>query len=102
MPSSKETGVNENGAASGLPSFFFDGPPRTATTWLHAVLSECAWLSYPTKETHFFDRHFDRRLAWFNHIVARETISPFHDLCFGHELLHDVDTAFSLSTLIWH
>lgn len=61
----KEAGVNGNGAASRLPSFFLVGPPRTATTWLYAVLSECAWLSCPTKETRFFDKHFDRGLAWY-------------------------------------
>jgi len=48
-----------------LPSFFIIGPPRTGTTWLHGVLSECAWLSHPTKETRFFDRHFDRGLEWY-------------------------------------
>jgi hypothetical protein len=58
-------GANGNGTKSGLPSFFVVGPPRTATTWLYAVLSECAWLSYPTKETRFFDKHFDRGLDWY-------------------------------------
>jgi hypothetical protein len=48
-----------------LPSFFVIGPPRTGTTWLHMVLSECAWLSNPTKETRFFDKHFERGLAWY-------------------------------------
>jgi hypothetical protein len=28
-------------------------------------LSQCAWLSHPTKETRFFDKHFDRGLAWY-------------------------------------
>jgi hypothetical protein len=49
----------------GLPSFFVIGPPRTGTTWLHSILSECAWLPYPTKETRFFDQHFDRGLDWY-------------------------------------
>lgn len=56
---------NGNAAASLLPSFFVVGPPRTATTWLYAVLNQCAWLSYPTKETRFFDKHFDRGLVWY-------------------------------------
>jgi Sulfotransferase domain len=65
--------MSENGfekKASGrraftLPSFFLVGPPRTGTTWLHTVLNERAWLSYPTKETRFFDKHFNRGLSWY-------------------------------------
>ncbi|HET6179971.1 MAG TPA: sulfotransferase [Candidatus Sulfotelmatobacter sp.] len=48
-----------------LPSFFILGPPRTGTSWLHNVLSQCVWLSHPTKETRFFDKHFDRGLDWY-------------------------------------
>jgi len=48
-----------------LPSFFVVGPPRTGTSWLHTVLGQCAWLSHPTKETRFFDKNFDRGLAWY-------------------------------------
>lgn len=58
-------GMNEEGTAPRLPSFFIVGPPRTASSWLYGILSECAWLSYPTKETRFFDKHFDRGLAWY-------------------------------------
>lgn len=50
---------------SNLPSFFVIGPPRTGTSWLHMVLSECAWLSHPTKETRFFDKYFERGLSWY-------------------------------------
>jgi hypothetical protein len=50
---------------AGLPSFFIVGPPRTGTTWLHSLLSECAWLPHPTKETRFFDKYFDRGLVWY-------------------------------------
>jgi hypothetical protein len=53
------------GYDTGLPSFFIIGPPRTGTTWLHTVLSECARLSHPTKETRFFDKHFERGLDWY-------------------------------------
>jgi hypothetical protein len=49
-----------------LPSFFVIGPPRTGTSWLHSVLSQRAWLSNPTKETRFFDRHFHRGLEWYS------------------------------------
>jgi hypothetical protein len=48
-----------------LPSFFIIGPPRTGTTWLHGVLGDRAWLSHPTKETRFFDKHFHRGLDWY-------------------------------------
>jgi hypothetical protein len=57
--------TNGNGALQKLPSFFIVGPPRTGTTWLHTVLGECAWLSHPTKETRFFDKYYDRGLAWY-------------------------------------
>lgn len=52
-------------AIPALPSFFVVGPPRTGTTWLHKLLSDCALLPYPTKETRFFDMHFDRGLRWY-------------------------------------
>ena len=62
----KAAGAHGNGAVSPtLPSFFIIGPPRTGTTWLQAVLSEYAWLSHPTKETRFFDKHFERGLGWY-------------------------------------
>lgn len=57
--------ANGKGAFEKLPSFFIVGPPRTGTTWLHSVLSQCAWLSHPTKETRFFDKYFDRGLNWY-------------------------------------
>jgi hypothetical protein len=57
--------TNGHSLRSALPSFFVIGPPRTGTTWLHSLLSECAWLPYPTKETRYFDKHFDRGLVWY-------------------------------------
>ncbi len=56
---------NGNGRGQPLPSFFIIGPPRTGTSWLHEVLSKCASLSHPTKETRFFDKHFERGLEWY-------------------------------------
>jgi hypothetical protein len=47
------------------PSFLIIGPPRTGTTWLHGVLRPHARLPEPTKETRFFDRHFERGLNWY-------------------------------------
>ena len=54
-----------NGNTHVLPSFFVIGPPRTGTSWLHEVLSKRASLSYPTKETRFFDKHFAHGLEWY-------------------------------------
>ena len=48
-----------------IPSFFVLGPPRTGTSWLHEVLSPHTNLPSPTKETRFFDVHFDRGLDWY-------------------------------------
>lgn len=48
-----------------LPSFIVVGPPRTGTSWLHAVLNQHTNLPDPTKETRFFDLHFDRGLSWY-------------------------------------
>jgi hypothetical protein len=56
---------NGNGKQRKLPSFFVIGPPRTGTSWLHSVLSQCAWLSHPTKETRFFDKNYDRGVDWY-------------------------------------
>ena len=48
-----------------LPSFFIIGPPRTGTSWLHEVLGRHTLLPSPTKETRFFDSHFDRGFEWY-------------------------------------
>ena len=48
-----------------LPRFLIAGPPRTGTSWLHTVLSNHANLPNPTKETRFFDLHFDRGVKWY-------------------------------------
>lgn len=55
-----------NGSTALLPSFFIIGPPRTGTSWLQNVLGQSAQLAYPTKETRFFDKHFDRGLSWYS------------------------------------
>jgi hypothetical protein len=70
----KKSGANGNGVAAPLPSFFIVGPPRTGTSWLHTVLSEDAALSYPTKETRFFDKHFDRGLEWYGSHYRRVAV----------------------------
>ena len=51
--------------SSPLPTFFVLGPPRTGTTWLHAILKERVLLPSLTKETRFFDIHFQRGIRWY-------------------------------------
>jgi hypothetical protein len=63
-----------------LPSFFVIGPPRTGTSWLHSVLSQRAWLSNPTKETRFFDRHFDRGLEWYGSHYRKAAGRPIGEI----------------------
>jgi hypothetical protein len=48
-----------------LPGFVVLGPPRTGTTWLYDVLNSRALLPCPTKETRFFDLHFERGIDWY-------------------------------------
>ena len=50
-----------------LPTFLGIGVPRGGTTWLHTLLSGHPEVVMPTrrKEVNFFDRHFDRGLAWY-------------------------------------
>lgn len=59
------------GNACSLPSFFIVGPPRTGTTWLHSVLNGHTLLPSPTKETRFFDVHFQRGVNWYLRHYAR-------------------------------
>jgi hypothetical protein len=48
-----------------LPSFIVVGPPRTGTSWLHKVLTPYANLPAPTKETRFFDLHYQKGYNWY-------------------------------------
>ncbi len=48
-----------------LPSFLIIGPPRTGSSWLHEVLKERTLLPKITKETRFFDTHFQRGMDWY-------------------------------------
>jgi hypothetical protein len=51
--------------AARLPDFIGVGPPRTATTWLHRVLSGHVGFPEGRKETDFFSRNFARGLDWY-------------------------------------
>ena len=48
-----------------LPDFIGIGPPRTATTWLHEVLSGHVGLPESVKETDFFVWQYDKGLEWY-------------------------------------
>ncbi len=58
----RHAGANHNPL---LPSFFVVGPPRTGTSWLYEVLKQHAVLPRQTKETRFFDTHFERGARWY-------------------------------------
>ena len=73
-----------------LPSFFVVGPPRTGTSWLHDVLSQHTVLPYPTKETRFFDKHFDRGFDWYR---AHYSVST------GNRLVGEVAPTYFVSNL---
>lgn len=47
--------------------FFGVGPQRTASSWLHEVLSEHSQIGLPegVKETMFFDLHFAKGMDWY-------------------------------------
>lgn len=49
-----------------LPNFLFIGPPKTGSTWLYEVLAQHPGVFLPElKDLYFFDRHYDRGLAWY-------------------------------------
>jgi hypothetical protein len=48
-----------------LPDFIGIGPAHGGTTWLHWVLKARVGLPLPKKETHFFDRHYEKGIDWY-------------------------------------
>jgi hypothetical protein len=60
-----QTSATTDTGGQALPSFLVLGPPRTGSTWIYDVLHPRALLPGPTKETRFFDMHFDRGLDWY-------------------------------------
>jgi Sulfotransferase domain len=64
-----------------LPSFIVVGPPRTGTSWLHKVLSPYTQLPAPTKETRFFDLHFQKGFDWYlSHFPATNGNGPMGEV----------------------
>lgn len=60
-----------------LPAFLVGGPPRTGTSWLHEVLMPHARLPVLSKETRFFDLHYERGLDWYlDHFPEAENGRP--------------------------
>ena len=49
----------------GLPGYIAVGPTRTASTWLHRVLSGYVGLPAGTKETHFFTWNYELGVDWY-------------------------------------
>src|SRR5258705_10557350 len=64
VDNAREAARGASDSIRSLPSFFVIGPPRTGTTWLYEVLRNRALLPGPTKETRFFDTHFNRGMEW--------------------------------------
>jgi len=62
------------------PSFFVVGPPRTGTSWLHKVLEPYATLPSPSKETRFFDLHFQRGFDWYGWHFPRTRRGPVGEI----------------------
>ena len=59
---------------SRLPNAVFIGAPKAGSTWFHRVLEahpDCFTLS--SKGAHFFDRHWDRGLAWYEALFEKAT-----------------------------
>ena len=52
---------------SRLPNFLYVGPDKAGSSWLHEVLLKHpdAYLT-PAKDLYFFDRYYDRGLAWYS------------------------------------
>ena len=74
-----------------LPNFLFIGPPKTGSTWLYEVLAQHPGVMLPPlKDLYFFDRHYDRGLAWYAiHIDGSERATAVgeisHDYIYSRE-----------------
>jgi hypothetical protein len=70
-----------------LPDFIGIGPPRTATTWLHEVLTGHVGLPEGVKETDFFVWQYDKGLEWyaahFRNCPAERPVGEFSPNYFG-------------------
>jgi hypothetical protein len=87
MSGEKRTGADR------LPGFMGVGPPRTATTWLHAALSGHVGLPKGVKETHFFVWEYDRGVDWYKEFFRdcppELPIGEFDPTCFDRPQARD-------------
>jgi hypothetical protein len=77
-------------AGARLPSFLFIGPDKAGSTWLDAVLRTHPQVYVATaRDLYFFDRYFDRGLAWYaRHFKrARPQHTVVAEIC--HDYLFD-------------
>ncbi|MDI9330767.1 MAG: sulfotransferase domain-containing protein [Alphaproteobacteria bacterium] len=52
-------------------NLFFVGPGRSGTSWLFDVMAQTQRVQVPRiKEPAFFDTHYDKGLAWYDHLYA--------------------------------
>jgi Sulfotransferase domain len=64
-----------------MPDYIGIGPGRTATTWLHAVISGHVCLPRHIKETHFFTRNYDRGPKWYTSHFRHCSNGPVVEIC---------------------
>ena len=54
-----------------LPNFIYIGPDKAGSSWLHEVLIRHPQVFMPeAKDLYFFDRYFDRGMAWYQQQFA--------------------------------
>jgi hypothetical protein len=72
---------------SGKPNFIYIGPDKAGSSWLHEVLLRHPQvLLSPAKDLYFFDRYYDRGIAWYlrqfddagpEHVVVGEVCQDY-------------------------
>ncbi len=63
-----------------LPNFLGIGAQRSGTSWLYFLLKSHPEIFVPphVKEVHFFDRHYDRGLHWYESFFSSEGVKGSH------------------------
>jgi len=67
MPHPRTVAVTPIFTAVPLPTFVFIGPGRSGSTWMYELLRSHpdVCLGRGTKETLFFEKHYDRGVDWY-------------------------------------
>jgi hypothetical protein len=69
-------------SAGRLPDFLGVGPPRTATSWLDAVLRGHAAMPRDIKEVDFFVKHYARGIEWYkSYFREADPALPAGEIC---------------------